>query len=203
MRRFIALRVSADERKRDRNSTVTRAIVIYISLGRGTIGATASHAPKSGHGRRWMHECDEWVRALCARYTRIVEHSRSFARTTAIRNKALRLSGACHYRRMIKSIIDAKHARCHSSDRTSRCRRVLIGIDRRTAVGYVCRELMKNPVWARARSHAQARARADSGARKFQFAARSAMLIISSLYAPYISPLPQRRARLFAVYRSH
>lgn len=122
-----------------------------------------------------MHECDEWVRTLCARYTRIVEHSRSFARTTAVRNKASRLSGACHYRRMIKSIIDAKHARCHSSDRTSSCPRVLIGIDRRLAMCVA--KLTKN--------------RPDS--RKFQFAARPPVLIISSVYAFCL-----RRARLFA-----
>lgn len=125
----------------------------------------------------------------CAHYVPVIRGSsniRGRLRTRTIRNKASRLSGACHYRRMIKSIIDAKHARRRSSNRTSNHRWVLIGIDRGLAVG---RTYIRVTNWWKIWCE-YARARTNSVTRKFQFTvlslslSLSAMLIISSLYAP-------------------
>jgi len=115
-------------------------------------------------------------------------------RIRTIRNKASRLSGTCHYRRMIKSIIDAKHARRRSSNRMSNHCRVLIGIDRGTAVGctYVSRIDEKSGVNTREReriqSHANFNLRCSNSSLSFSllslFLSFSVMLIISSLYVP-------------------
>lgn len=118
------------------NSTPGR-IVIYIARTTSNYqGGTAAHVPPNLWDRSKM---DTSATNGCAHYAPVIRGSsniRGRLRTRAIRNKASRLSGACHYSRMIKSIIDAKHARRRSSKRTSNHRGVLIGIDRRTVVGY-------------------------------------------------------------------
>lgn len=135
----------------------------------------------------------------CAHYVPVIRGSsniRGRLRSRTIRNKASRLSGACHYRRMIKSIIDAKHARRRSSNRTSNHRRVLIGIDRERAVGctYVSRIDEKSGVNTRERERIQSHANfnlrcSNSPSHSLPLSLSlspflSAMLIISSLYVP-------------------
>lgn len=109
----------------------SRAIVIYIA--EDDVELSARDRAPLNPGRRWMRRARRMgAHIMCPLYA----DRRTFAVVCvprAIRNKASRLSGACHYRRMIKSIIDAKHARRRSlaTRRSDPCR-VLIGIDRRT-----------------------------------------------------------------------
>lgn len=151
-----------------------------------------------------------------AHYVPVIRGSsniRGRLRTRTIRNKASRLSGACHYRRMIKSIIDAKHARRRSSNRTSNHCRVLIGIDRGTAVGctYVSRIDEKSGVNARERERIQSHANFNlrcSNSSLFFFLSLSLSFSLSDVnyfqsLCASVSLLLQRDARFFTVYRAH
>lgn len=112
---FYRAYIRVARRANDHNSTVTRNRHLYRGGRRGAIGE-GSRSSKSGSKMDATSASNGR-----AHYVPVIRGSSNIrgrlrTYTRAIRNKASRLSGACHYRRMIKSIIDAKHARRRSSN---------------------------------------------------------------------------------------